>query len=184
MINWPGRQFRPLVGLLAAALLLLGGCAHHADDDGQLKSDGYHWGLKYPEGIHTVAVPIFSNKDFHRGEEFQLSDALVKQIEAFTPYKVVERDKADTILEGEIVSIAPLAMGISPITNTPEEMEYQLVVNFTWKDVRSGRVLVHRSNFRQVTVYYPTSGESDYIGGQTAAERLAASIVHEMEAPW
>ena len=70
----------------------------------RFNSGGYHWGSLYREDIHTVAVPIFGSKDFHRGVEFQISDALVHQIEAFTPYKVVDRDKADTILEGEIVS--------------------------------------------------------------------------------
>jgi len=177
-------QFRWMACLLVAALLLFAGCAHHADPDGQIKSGGYHWGLKYPEGIHTVAVPIFSSKDFHRGVEFDVTGALIKQIEAFTPYKVVDRDRADTILEGEIVSIMPYALSNSAQTNTPQEMEYQLTVNFTWKVIRTGRVLVHRTNYRQVTVYYPTLGEADYVGSQTAAQSLAASIVHEMESPW
>jgi len=176
--------FRVMVSLLTAALLLLAGCAHHEEADARPRSGGYHWGLKYPEGIHTVAVPIFTTKDFHRGVEFQLTDALVKQIEAFTPYKVVDRDKADTLLEGEIVSITPMVQSYSAQTNTPQEMEYQLTVNFTWKEIRTGRVLVRRTNYRQTTVYYPTLGEASYVGSQTATEKLAASIVHEMEAPW
>ncbi len=171
--------------LLIACLALLGtsgGCAYH--QAGEHGSDGYHWSSLYRQDIHTVAVPIFTSRDFHRGVEFQLSEALVKKIEAFTPYKVVDSAHADTILEGEIVSVHPLTISLNPATATPQEQQYTIVVNFAWKEVRSGKILVERRNFEETTVYYPTLGESQYVGSQSASERLALSIVHEMEAGW
>src|SRR5438128_12243361 len=78
--------------------LLLTGCGYHA-----MQSD-YHWSSLYRPDVHTVAVPIFQSTDYHRGVEFQLTKALVNQLELHTPYKVVPRERADTILEGEIVS--------------------------------------------------------------------------------
>src|SRR3954462_12433308 len=69
------------------------------------KNQWYQWRSLYREDIRTVAVPIFKNKDYRRGVEFSLSKAVVNQIEMRTPYKVVAREKADTILEGEIVDI-------------------------------------------------------------------------------
>ena len=103
---------------------------------------GYHWGGLYREDISTVAVPIFTSKDYHRGVEFEVSQALVSKIEEFTPYKVTSRDKADTIIEGEIISIQPLTLTLDPDTNTPQEQEYSIMVNFTWKDLRTGKILV------------------------------------------
>ena len=65
-----------------------------------------------------------------------------------------------------------------------QEQLLDITVNFTWKDLRSGRVLVDRRNFRQTTTYYPTLGEGRFVGSQQAVERLALGIVQEMQADW
>jgi len=165
------------VGIFCGLIFLLaGGCAS--------RGGGYHWSSLYRQEISTVAVPIFASKDYHRGVEFQVSDALVKKIEEFTPYKVVPRERADTILEGEIVAVRPLTVTLDPHTATPQEEQYSIVVNFTWKNLHDGKVLVSRRDFEQTVNYYPTLGEGQYVPAQTAAERLALAIVHEMEAAW
>ena len=145
---------------------------------------GYHWGGLYRQDVSTVAVPIFTSKDFHRDVEFEVSQALVTKIEEFTPYKVTSRDKADTILEGEIVSIQPLTLTLDPNTNTPQEQDYSIICNFTWKDLRTGKILVSRQNFEQTSTYFGILGEDQYVASQDAAERLALGIVHEMQAAW
>jgi Lipopolysaccharide-assembly len=162
--------------------LLAAGCGYQGGDSSL--SSGYQWKSPYRTDVRTVAVPIFQTKDFHKGVEFQVSDALVHDIEAFTPYKVVARDHADTILEGEIVSVTTNPLSLNSITGTPQEQLTSVIVNFTWKDLRTGKILVQRSNFEQVTSYYPLLGEGEFVGEQSAAERLAAGIVHEMEATW
>src|SRR5947208_2107484 len=68
-------------------------------------SSGYHWSTLYRGDVRTVAVPIFSSKDFNRGIEFEVSKAVVNQLEAHSPYKVVPRERADTIIEGEVVAL-------------------------------------------------------------------------------
>ena len=55
--------------------------------------------------MRTVSVPIFDNQSFYQDVEFDLTEALVKEIELRTPYKVTGADRADTILQGEIVSV-------------------------------------------------------------------------------
>ncbi|MGA3067748.1 MAG: LptE family protein [Tepidisphaeraceae bacterium] len=145
---------------------------------------GYHWSSLYRQDISTVAVPIFTSKDYHRGVEFDVSDALVTKIEEYTPYKVTSREKADTILEGEIVSVQPLTVVLDPNTNTPQEQEYSIIVNFTWKDLRTGKILVSRQNFEQTSTYYGILGEDQNVATLTAADRLALGIVHEMQSSW
>jgi len=162
---------------VSAMLLLLSGCSSNTET-------GWHWGSVFREDIHSVAVPVVTSRDYHRGVEFQLSDALAKKIEEFTPYKVEPRDRADTILEGEIVSVTPSTLSQSPFTATPQEQEYSIVVDFTWKDIRTGKILVTRQGFEQATTYFPNLGEGQYVAAQNSVEKLALGIVNEMEGPW
>jgi hypothetical protein len=172
-------SLRGIIWMLAA--ICLAGCGYESSDT---TVAGYHWKSIYRTDVRTVCVPIFQTKTFRRGVEFEVSDALVHEIEAFTPYKVVARDHADTILEGEVVSVRTSPLSLSEITGTPQEELTSVVVNFTWKDLRSGKILVERKDFSQSTVYYPTLAEGEFVGTQSAAEKLAAGIVHEMEAAW
>lgn len=165
---------------MSLILLLLLGCGYGAGGgDG-----GYHWGSVYRPGIKTVAVPTFGTRDYHRGVEFQLSEALIKKIEEFTPYKVVPRERADTVLEGEVVAVRTTTLNLDPHTATPQEMQYEVTVDFTWKDLRSGKILVSRDNFSNTTTYYPTLGEGEFVGSENSVERLAGDIVTQMESDW
>lgn len=145
---------------------------------------GYRWSSLYREDVQTVAVPIFTNKDFRRGVELRLSKALVNQLEAHTPYRVAPRERADTILEGEIVRIDVTDLSRDVRANVPQEQLYVVTINFTWKDLRSGRILVERRNFQQTASYYATLGEGEFVGSQQSVERLALAIVQELQADW
>ena len=66
----------------------------------------------------------------------------------------------------------------------PQEQSYILTVNFTWKDLRSGRILMERKNFQQAAAFYPTLREGAFVGSQEAVEKLALDIVQQMQAEW
>jgi Lipopolysaccharide-assembly len=165
---------KKIVSILA--ICWLAGCSS--------SGEGYHWSSVYRKDIRTVAVPQFKSKDYHRDVEFQLTDALVKKIEEFTPYKVAPRERADTVLEGEIVSIQTITLGLDPFTATPQEQQYSIIVNFTWKDLHTGKILVSRRDFQQAAPYYPTLGEGQYVASENSVEKLAQAIVGEMEGEW
>jgi hypothetical protein len=145
---------------------------------------GYHWSSLYRDDVHTVAVPIFTNRSFRRGVEFALTKAIVNQLEATTPYKVVPREHADTILEGEVLDTHIRTISPDIRTGLPQEQLYIVRLNFTWKDQRTGRILVERRRFEQSATYYPTAGEGIYVGNQQNVERLAVAIVQELQADW
>jgi hypothetical protein len=179
--------------LLAAALVGAAGCGYGqseppADGSGSAARPGgfagYHWNSLYRDDVRTVAVPIFTNRSFRRGVEFALSKAIVNQLEAQSPYKVVPRDRADTILEGEITDILVRTYSLDPQTAVPQEQLYLVRVNFTWKDLRTGKILVERRRFEQSSTFYPTLGEGQFVGAQENVERLALAIVQEMQADW
>ena len=172
--------------ILLPSSLILAGCGYQqsGSPDPSGGKSAYKWASLYREDIQTVSVPIFTNKDFRRGVEFTLTDALVKQMEAHTPYRVAPRDRADTILEGEIVSIDVATMSRDVRTAIPQEQLYIMTVNFRWKDLRSGRILLERKSFQQTASYYATLGEGEFVGSQNSVEKLALAIVQEMQADW
>ena len=112
-----------------------------------------------------------------------MSKAIVNQLEASSPYKVVSREYADTILEGEILDIhlRTLTTGTGSL---PQEQLYIVRLNFTWKDLRTGKILVERRRFEQSSTYFPTLGEGEFIGSQQNVEKLATSIIQELQADW
>lgn len=167
-----------LVPLAALAGLL--GC----DGRSYNRVGGYSWSSLYRQDVRTVAVPIFRNIDYSRGDEFALTRALVQQLESRTPYKVVERERADTILEGEIVSVTLGGVSRDSLSSLPQEQLYIVTVNFTWKDLRSGQVLVERRGFQQAVSMFPTLGESRDTGRQLNADALAVAIVQELQGDW
>jgi hypothetical protein len=171
------------VHLWLIALLLMSGCGYTHSGEGS-SSGGYEWRSLYREDVRTVAVPIFANKTFRRGVEFQLTQAIVVQLEAKSPYKVVARERADTVLEGEIVDIRLQNLSSESRLAIPQEQLYVLTVDFTWKDLRTGRILVDRKNFQQTQTFYPTLGEGEFVGSQQNTEKLALGIVQELQANW
>ena len=166
-------------------LPLLAGCGYNQSgaDDNRLEG-GYTWSTLYREDINTVAVPVFGTTDFRRGVEIRLTEAIIKQLEANAPYKVVPAGRADTILEGQVTSVSVRTISKDWYTNLPKTQDLTLTVDFTWKDLRSGRILVQRQGYQQRVNYYPPLGEGEFIGTQEAIEKLALGVVQELQADW
>jgi len=164
-------------------ILLLGafaalGCGYSKPGDPSANS-WYQWKSLYREDVKSVAVPIFKNKSYDRGVEFSLSKAIVNQVETRTPYKVMPRERADSILEGEIVSVSRQTLSSDPTADIPQEQLYVVRINFVWKDLRSGQILCERRNFEQTATFYPTLAEDQFVGSQQNCEKLALGIVQE-----
>ena len=170
--------------LVLGFLSVVSGCGYSTVGGDTQAGSGYQWRSLYREDIKSVAVPIFKNKSFRRGVEFSLTQAVVTQIESKSPYKVVPKERADTILEGEIVEIKLQTVSKDSTLNIPQEQLYLVTVDFIWKDLRTGRILVERRNFQQTNTFYPTLGEGESVASQLNVEKLATGIVQEMQADW
>jgi hypothetical protein len=176
--------------LMAAFAAAVSGCGYSQSDYSQgITAEGADPAPAanrslYRTDVQTVAVPIFANRSFERNLEFDLSKAVVNYMESATPYKVVPKERADTILEGEITYVDIDTVNNSPFTSTPQEQLMMIRVNFTWKDLRTGRILAERKRFDQSGTYYPTLGEGRFVGAQNNIERLAIAIVQELQADW
>ena len=82
------------VTLLVSLSLGAAGCA------------GYRFGADslYPSDIQTVYVPMFQSDSYRRGLAEQLTEAVCKEIEKRTNYKVVNTPNADSVLSGRILN--------------------------------------------------------------------------------
>jgi hypothetical protein len=147
-------------------------------------SCGYSSHPAYNQSVRTVAVPIFENHTFRREWEFRLTEAIDKNIEYRTPYKIASRKDADTILTGQIVDIQENVLTQRFGTDLPRETELTVVVNFVWKDQRSGKILVERKSFNRSATEIPQLGERVVDAEQMAIEKLAAAIVDQMQSDW
>jgi hypothetical protein len=84
---------------------------------------------------------MFKNRTYRRGLEMDLTRAVVREIEAKTPYKVVNNcDEADTELLGTIVSVNKALVNINQ-ENEVREAEMTLGVEVIWRDRRTGDIL-------------------------------------------
>lgn len=172
---------RSAIFLAIGTLLCVGGCSYQQS---AADKSGYTHGSIFRSDIRTVAIPAFGTKSMSRGDEIALSQALVTQIESRTPYKVVPVGRADTVLEGMVIGTGVGTVSADNYTALPQEHLYTISVDFTWKDLRTGQILVERRNFEQSSAYYPTMGEGRFHGRTAAAEALAASIVDELQGDW
>lgn len=165
--------------LLTAIILLLvvwqaGGCGYRLSGNAGL----------YRDDVKTVFVPTVLNRTFYRSDSSQLTDALVREIQTRTPYRITDAGSADTSLEVTITQVRRSTTSRDRFTALPNEQIYVVVVDFTWKDLRSGGTLVTREHFEQTAPVYATLGEEDFHGSQEAAEALAAGIVEELTSDW
>lgn len=147
---------------------------------------GYQHQAIYPDHVHTVAVPIFDNRTFYRDVERDVTEAVIKEIELRTPYKVVAADRADTELTGTITSVEQSRLSRGHDGGLVQEAELRIGSNFTWQDRRTGQTLRQRRGLVTVGRFIPARPASEpYQTAQIqAAQRLAHEIVSVMGAQW
>lgn len=147
---------------------------------------GYAFAEPFDASVRTVGVPIFANQTFARGTELTLTDAIIKQIQQQTPWRVVSPDRADTVIEGAITAAELGILSNDPRTGLVEEQTYRLTVRYSWRDNRTGETRVARENFSAVGVFAPSrgAGERIEVGQRDAIDELARDIVATMRSAW
>ncbi len=152
---------------------------------------GYVVGGSFAPHIRTVHVPTFTSDSFRRGVELQLTEAVHKQLQQRTPYRLTSSQGADTRLTGHIVEIRKSVLG-ETMYDDPRELELSLAVEVRWEDLRSGQILAQQrmplgASTAQLLAqadFAPEVGHSLATALQDAVDQLAGQIVDLMEAPW
>ncbi len=138
----------------------------------------------YPSEVSTVYVEMFDSRSFRRGHEYTLTDAICKRIEAETPYKIVsDRDEADTILSGQL-AIYSGVLAWERYEGKPMEMETTVAVSVSWKNLRTGELLVNNENVTASASYSDPLGQTFDYSANLAVNRAAQRVVELMEITW
>lgn len=145
---------------------------------------GYGSDKLFRTDVETVHVEMFESREFRRDLEFMLTEAVKKRIGTDTPYRVASKEKADTILTGEVLEERQAAFAPDFRTRQPRDKQMTLVVRVHWEDSRDGRVLLERPLLLQAVDYLPPAGESEEFAQQKGIDRLAARIVAQMYNDW
>lgn len=170
-----------VMGLLVMPLLVGSGCAAYRFGSASL----------FRPGIRTVHVPVVRNDTFRHDLGVRLTEALVREIERRTPYKVTGDPAADSTLTCRVVSEVKRVLTETD-TDDPRALDAAVTVRATWIG-RQGELLMQNSVvptgdlailFSQDARFVPEAGQSIGSATQEAIEELAGRIVSQMEMRW
>ena len=179
-----GRELSRAWLLVIPLPMLLAGCAAYRFGNNTL----------YAPNVRTVYVPMIQSESYRTtpgidlGE--RLTEALCKEIEKRTPFKVVGDPNADSVLTARIVADTKRMVVESP-TDQSRQVEMNMQVLVTWADrggsvLSSGQVPMPAASVDvgQAAMLVPEFGRSVVTTQQEAIVKLAQQIVGLMEEPW
>lgn len=168
-------------GAAFTAAVLAIGCASYRVGAGSL----------YAPDVSTVYVPMIQSDSFRRELGEMLTEAVAKEIEEKTPFKVVGTPDADSVLSARIVNDSRSVIVENP-NDDPRVLELDLAVEVTWYNRRRQPMTPAAVYplpqsllpFGQTAHLIPEAGQSVASQQLLAIDRLAEQIVSTMEEPW
>ena len=150
------------------------------------ESDGYSMRSRFPKEYRTIAVAVFGNETFDRPINGELTEALIKEVQAVTPYHIASDARSDTLLRGTVRKRTMRELSKSRSTGLSEEMLYEVIVDWEWIDQRTGKVIVARNGFQGSALFVPSrpSSEPTDIGRIAVVQNLATDIVANLQGNW
>ena len=173
------KAYKTILLLISAVLFILAGC------DSVNPEKGYSTASLYDDRIDTVCVEMFDSMSFRKGIEFELTNALVQRIAANTPYKIRANKKdADSVIYGKIVDVSERVLSHQRQLDRPMQEQLIVIAEVTWKDLRTGKLLIDRQRYRFSGHYASLQNDSLMVASQEAVNKIAIEIVESMEQGW
>lgn len=153
----------------------------------------YQFGSRslFRDNIHTVYVPIARNDTFRHDLGVRLTEAVIRQIETRTPYKVTGDPHADSTLTVRFTSETKRVL-TETFNDDPRALDAVVSAQATWTD-RFGNSLMQNTiamegdlatSFMQSERMVPEAGQSIETTLQAGIEDLAERVVSQMESRW
>jgi len=148
------------LGLLAAAIA---GC-------------GYSFRGTLPDHIQTVAVPVFVNKTGEPRIESLLTNGVVEAFSTNGRLRVVKREDADAVLEGEVIGYSVQSISYDSQANV---RQYRLTVTLNLKllDMKKNAVLFEEHSLSEKADFQVMNAVSQTISVEETAVRTAATEI-------
>jgi hypothetical protein len=173
---------RRLIALISATMLCASGCAAYRLGNETL----------YAPDVSTVYVPMIESDSFRRDLGERLTEAVIKEIEAKTPFKVVGTPDADSVLAARLVGERK-HVTVENQNDDPRAIEISMAAEVSWLNRRRQPLCPPTTlplppdlfiPMGQTAALLPEAGQSVESQYQVAIERLAQQIVATMEEPW
>lgn len=166
---------------LLLLLLTCVGCANYQAGSGTL----------YAPDVHTVYVPMIESESFRRDLGERLTEAVVKEIELKTPFKVVGDPSADSVLTVRLLPDRRTVIAEDGLDQA-RYLENELHAEVSWINRRRLPIIPTQNlalppgmvDVRQNSLLIPAAGQTVASSQQLAIARLAEQIVGTMEEPW
>lgn len=136
-----------------------------------------------PQNVRSVHVPVFDNRTFRRGLEFQLTAAIKNELLHKSDLRIADREVADTELTGEIVDVREHVL-LEDLNDDVVETSITVTVDVVWRDLRSGRAILDRRGVSDTAELIALRGENVGTATEEAFRDLAERIVELLEEDW
>ena len=162
---------------------------------------GYKAGFLIPADIHSVAIRVTDNRTFWKEAsktdnipsampqtsprpanvmEVDLTEKLKNEVARRTPLKIVDESRADSVLETTIREVLPQVQ-IRDVNDNMTSARVTLVVDFAWRDRRTGRMLSEGKGVTRPTDFLVPKGETFTTAARREFDRIAELIVEQMQ---
>ena len=153
---------------------------------------GYTRKTVLPENIQTIHVETFKNKiamsrlyAYEPGLEIKITNAIIRRLHQDGNLKVASREKADAILEGDLISFDQEGLRFTGLERI-EEFRLYVVVGLRLKNAKTGDLLWEEPNFSGDASYFVVGPRAVSRSEATdrAVERLARNAVDRVVEDW
>jgi hypothetical protein len=148
----------------------------------------FGWHMQAPfdtSDVKTVFV-YFKTQTFRRDLQLMLTEAVTKEINLRTPYRVVgDPEKADSILSG-VITVTDKNLVVEAPTNLPRELNAIMTVWVKWKhnpETEREKTQLPTA-ITEVNNFIPEVGETTLSAYYQITQNIAKQIVDMMEQPW
>lgn len=153
---------------------------------------GYTQKTVLPKGIKTLHVDTFQNKipldrvyPYEPGLEIKVTNAIIRRLHVDGNLKVVPREKADAVLEGDLIGFDQEGVRFTGLERI-EEYRLYVAVALRLLDPKTGEILWKEPNFSGDTSYFVTGPRaiSRTKATDQVIERLARNVVDRIVEDW
>jgi hypothetical protein len=171
-VNSSNRKAR--IGVCAAMLCVLSAsCGYHVAGKADL----------IPKGVHTIAIPAFSNITTRYKLTDHLPQAISHEFIARTRYQVInDQNAADAILRGAVISYFAYPTTIDQVTGRAAGLQVIVTMRVDLVERATGKVLFTRPSFdfRQRYEISTTSTTAYFDESDAGLERLSRDVARDV----
>jgi lipopolysaccharide assembly LptE-like protein len=134
---------------------------------------GYTLQGNLPDHLKTVSVPVFKNRTTEAGVESTITSAVVNAFTTNGRLRVVALDKADSVLEGEIIGYSVQSLTYDSKLNL---RSYRLTVSMdvSFRDLKRSELLWQQNGLVEEVAFDVAGQVSDTISREEGAVKQAA----------